>query len=62
MIAKPLHWLVRKGKKWNWEEASESLKKVFVMELDLDKEMRVEVEVSEYATGGVLNMRCKDEK
>ena len=27
--------------------------------LDLDKEMRVE---ADYATGGVLSMRCKDKK
>jgi len=30
--------------------------------LDLDKEMRVEVDVSEYVTGGVLSMKCEDEK
>jgi len=29
---------------------------------DLDKEMRVEADASEYATGGVLLMKCKDEK
>ncbi len=30
--------------------------------LDLDKEMRVEVDISDFATGGVLSMKCKDEK
>jgi len=30
--------------------------------LDLDKEMRVEVDTSEYATGGVLLIKCEDEK
>jgi len=30
--------------------------------LDLDREMRVEVNVSDYATGGVLPVRCKDDK
>jgi len=30
--------------------------------LDLDKEMRVEANVLEYATGGVLFMKCEDEK
>jgi len=30
--------------------------------LDLDKEMRVEVDVSDFATGGVLSMKCEDEK
>jgi len=29
---------------------------------DLDKEMRVEANASEYAMGGVLLIRCKDEK
>jgi len=29
---------------------------------DLDKEMRVEVDVSDFATGGVLLMKCEDEK
>jgi len=56
---------------WNWrseqEEAFRKLKEIFTMEpmlatLDLDKEMRVEVDVSDYATGGVLSMKYKDEK
>ena len=29
---------------------------------DIDKEMRVEADASEYATGGVLSMKCEDEK
>jgi len=29
---------------------------------DLDKEFRVEVNASNYATGGVLSMRCSDKK
>jgi len=29
---------------------------------DLDKEMRVEVDVSDFATGGVLSMKYEDEK
>jgi len=29
---------------------------------DLDKEMMVEADVSEYATGGVLSMKYEDEK
>jgi len=70
-IAKPIHKLVRKDEKWNWgveqEKAFEQLKKAFTMRpvlvaLDLDKEMRVEADVSEYATGGVLSMKYKDEK
>jgi len=70
-IAKPLHWLVKKDEKWNWgekqEDAFQGLKKVFMTKPilvapDLDKEMRVEADASEYATGGVLSIRCKDDK
>ena len=32
------------------------------MALDLDKEFRVEANVSNYATRGVLSMKCSDEK
>jgi len=28
---------------------------------DLDKEFRVEVDISNYATGGVLSMKCSDD-
>ena len=30
--------------------------------LDLDKEMRVEADVSDFAMGGVLLMKCEDER
>ena len=71
IIAKPLHEMTRKNRKWNWGErqqkAFEELKKRFMIELvlvtpDLDKEMRVEADVSDFATGGVLSMKCEDEK
>jgi len=29
---------------------------------DLDKKMRMEVDASDYATGGVLSMECEDER
>ena len=29
--------------------------------LDLDKEFRVEADASNYATGGVLSMKCSDD-
>jgi len=29
---------------------------------DLDKEFRVEADVSNYATGGVLTIKCSDKK
>jgi len=43
------------------------LKRVFTMRLvlvapDLDKEIRVRVKVSEYATGEVLLIKCEDKK
>ncbi len=30
--------------------------------LDFDREMRVEVDASDFATGGVLSMKCEDKK
>ena len=71
MIAKPLHETTRKDKKWNWKEkqqkAFEELKRRFTMELvlvtsDLDREMRIETDASDFAMGGVLSMKYKDEK
>ena len=70
-IAKPLHETIRKGKKWEWGEkqqkAFEKLKRRFTTEPvlvtpDLDKEMRVEADASDFAMGGVLSMKCEDEK
>jgi len=70
-LAKPLYRLVRKDEKWNWGEKQEAvfkeLKRVFTMRPvlvapDLDKKMRVEADASEYATGGVLSMKYKNEK
>jgi len=54
--------LVRKEQKWKWEKEQEEvfgkLKAVFTTEPvlafpDIDKEMRVEVDASDYAIGGV---------
>ena len=47
--------------------AFKELKRVFTMRLvlvvpDLDKEIRVEVDTSEYVIGGVLLMKCEDKK
>jgi len=36
--------------------------KQVLVTLNLDKEMRVEVDTSDFATSGVLSMKCKDEK
>jgi len=63
--------LVKKEQKWKWEKeqekAFEELKAGFTMEPvlaipDIDREMRVEVDASDYATGGVLLTKCKDGK
>ena len=45
----------------------EELKRRFMTEPvlvtpDLNKEMRVEADVSDFVTGGVLLMKCEDEK
>ena len=70
-IAKPLHEMTRKENKWSWRErqqkAFEELKERFTTELvlvtpDLDKEMRVEADASDFATGRVLSMKYEDEK
>jgi len=29
---------------------------------DLDKKIRIEVDTSDYAMGGILSMECKDER
>ena len=70
-IAKPLHEMMRKEMKWSWEKRQqktfEELKKRFTIEPvlvtpDLDKEMRVEVDTSDFAIGEVLSMKCEDKK
>ena len=70
-IARPLHEMMRKETKWSWGEkqqkAFEELKERFITEsvlvtLDLDREMRVEVDVSNFAIRGVLLMKCEDER
>ena len=68
-VARPLHDLVKKDKRWEWTEREEKvfkeLKERFTREPvlaapDIDKKMRMEVDTSDYATGGVLSMECKD--
>jgi len=63
--------MVKKNRKWEWtekqEEAFKGLKEKFTKELvlavlDLDKKMRIEVDVLDYVTGGVLSIECKDGK
>ena len=70
-IARLLHEMTRKEMKWSWGERQqrvfEELKERFTTEPvliipDLDKEMRVEADISDFAMGGVLSMKCKDKK
>ena len=70
-VAKPLHKITRKDVKWSWEERQwkvfEELKESFMIKLvlitpNLNKEMRIDVDVSDFAIGGVLLMKCEDEK
>ena len=68
-VARPLHDMVKKDKKWDWmerqEKAFRELKERFTKKLvlaapDIDKIMRMEVDASDYAMGGVLSMECED--
>ena len=68
-VAKPLHDLVKKDKKWEWMEREERVfrelkgrftKKPVLAAPDINKKMRLEVDASAYAMGGVLSMECKD--
>jgi len=70
-LTKPLNVLTRKDEKWKWEKAQqkafEQLKEIFttrplLVAPDLDKEFRVETDASNFATGGVLFIKCKDNK
>ena len=70
-IARPLHNMVKKDQKWNWmekqKEVFRQLKERFTKELvlaasDLDKKMRMKVNVLDYTIEGVLSMECKDER
>jgi len=63
--------LVRKKQKWKWERGQkkvlERLKAVFTIEPvlaipDIDREMRVEADASDYAMEGVLSTKYEDEK
>ena len=68
-VARPLYDLVKKDKRWEWtgkeEKAFTELKERFTKEPvlaapDINKKMRMEVDASDYATGGVLSMECGD--
>ena len=63
--------MIRKNQEWEWikrqKKTFKELKEKFTKEPvlaapDLDKEMRMEVDMSDYAIGGVLFIEYKDEK
>jgi len=65
-VVQPLHVLVRKAEKWRWKKEQKKmfqmLKQPFTQELilvisNLDQEIRVEVDVSNYATRDVLSVK-----
>ena len=68
-VALPMNQLTRKDERWKWGEerqaAFEQLKAVFTTRPmlatpELDKEFRVEADASNFATGGVLSVKCDD--
>ena len=70
-LAKPLHKLVKKDEKWNWKEEQEvafkELKRMLTIRpvlvaSNLNKEIRVEVNILEYTTEGVLLIKCENKK
>ena len=70
-VAKPLNMLVGKDRKWKWRAkqkgAFKELKRRFTMEPVLaipnkDQKIRVEADVSDYATGGTLSVKRADGK
>ena len=69
LVARPLHDMVKKDKKWDWTERQKKvfkeLKEWFTKEPvlaapDIDKKMRIEVDALDYMTVGVLSMECED--
>ena len=68
-VARLLHDMVKKDKKWDWtekqEKAFKELKEQFTKEpvlaaSDIDKKMRIKVDTLDCAMGGVLLMECED--
>ena len=61
--------MVKKEQKWEWTEQQEKIfeklkerfmKELVLVVLDLDKEMRIEVNVLDYTIERVLSMKCDD--
>ena len=63
--------MTRKKEKWKWaseqQDTFEQLKRIFTSQPllvapDLDRELRVEADASNFATRGVLSIKGKDNK
>jgi len=70
-IARPLHDMMKKDKKWDWTEKQEKVfrelkeqftKKPVLAAPDLDKKLQIEVDTSDYVTGGVLSMEDENRR
>jgi len=70
-LARPLNNLTRKEEKWNWgadqQTVFEQFNQVFtsrplLVVPDLNRELRVEANASNFVMGGVLSIKCKDSK
>jgi len=70
-IATPLHKLTRKDQKWEWDAVHQKAfdelkarftKKPILMMVDTTKELCIESDASDFATGAVLSMKCDDGK
>ena len=69
-FALPMNQLTRKDEKWKWREEQqavfEQLKAIFTTRPmlatpELDKEFRPEADASNFATGGVLSVKCNND-
>ena len=67
-IVRPLHNLVKKEQKWEWMERQEKTfmglkerftQKLVLVVLDLDKKMKMEINTSNYVTGGSCQWNVK---
>ncbi|THG96649.1 hypothetical protein EW145_g7744 [Phellinidium pouzarii] len=70
-IVQPLNLLKKKDQAWTWgkeqQQAFDELKQRFCDEPVIvipnpKRELRVEADASDYATGAVLSMKCEDDK
>jgi len=70
-LARPLNNLTRKEEKWNrgadQQTVFEQFNQVFMSRPllvvpDLNRELRVEANASNFVMGGVLSIKCKDSK